>query len=107
MDRCGPTPTPSSFAIAAVDEHAVHPRLEAVRVAELRQLAPRGDERVLEGVVGEVRVPEHPERDRVQPVGGLPDEGRKCVAIPAPRLLDEVSIHLGLRRPRPCTVYGD
>ena len=78
----------------------MHPRLEALGVAQVRDLAPGGDEGVLQRVLGEARVAEDPERDRVQPVAHPVHQGREGVAVAAPGPFDEVSIHLGLRWPR-------
>ena len=73
------------------------PGVEAIRVPQVRELAPRHDEGVLQRVLGEPRVAQDPEGDRVQPIADLVHQARERVSISRPGPLDEVSIHLGLR----------
>ena len=47
-----PTSSPPRFAIAGTDEEAVDPGVEAVGIAQGREVAPGGDERLLGGVLG-------------------------------------------------------
>jgi hypothetical protein len=63
------------------DEDPVGPRLEPVRVAELRQLLPHREERLLSGVLGEVDVAKDPLRHAVQPVAHGHDQAREGLVV--------------------------
>jgi hypothetical protein len=79
-----------------VDQQAVEPRIEALRIAEGRQLPPCGDERRLQGVLGQLAVAEDAVGDRHQAVAGAPRQGRERALIAVDRRLDECHLH-----PRP------
>ena len=53
---------------ADVDEEALEPRIEAVRIAESAQVTPGDHQRVLEGILGPIDVAEDPLGDREEPV---------------------------------------
>jgi hypothetical protein len=57
-----------SLAVAGPDEEPVEPGVERRRVSQLGQVPPRSQERLLDGVLGEVRPAEDALRDGVQPV---------------------------------------
>src|SRR3954452_6223445 len=63
-----PTPVRTPLGIAGADEDAIRPRLEPLRIAKPRQLAPDLEERLLRRVFGEVGLAEDPLGDRVEPV---------------------------------------
>ena len=77
------------------------PGLEAVRIPELGQPAPGEHEGVLQRVLGEARVAQDPPGDRLEPVADLGHQDGEGLAISLPGPLDQVSIHLDLRRSRP------
>src|SRR4026208_278127 len=77
------------------------PRPGAVRLPKLRQSAPGEDEGVLQCVLGEARVAQDPVGDRVERVADLVHQDGERLSIPSTGLLDQVSIHLGLRSSRP------
>ena len=56
----------ASLAVAAPDEHPMEPGVEAVGIAQRGQVAPRGDERLLRGVGGTIRVAQDQLRQPVQ-----------------------------------------
>ena len=56
-------PTPG-LGVARVDEQAPDPGFEAIRVTQGRELAPDGDERALQGVLGEIVVAQDPRGKR-------------------------------------------
>ena len=62
-----PRPT-ARLRVALVDEELRRPRDEAVRVSEVRELAPRADQGLLERVLRQPRIAQDPLGDRVQPV---------------------------------------
>ena len=71
------------------DHDPVGPGLEPFRIAELRQLAPDGHERLLGRIVGSVRVAQNSIRD---PVQLSPDAaGQELIRFPVPatRALDD------------------
>ena len=49
--------------VAGADEESVEPRVEAVRVTQTAEVAPRLHEGILDGVLGEVRVAKDQPRD--------------------------------------------
>ena len=90
LDRA-PSPAPGEVE-AGVDGQAMEPGVEPVRVAETGQVAPGADERLLDRVARELRVPEDEAGGRVQPREGRVDERGEGVMIAPPRSLDEPSL---------------
>ena len=70
------------------------PCLETVRLTEMGEPLPGKDEGVLQRVLGETRVAEDPERDRVERVADLVHQDRERLPIAPAGPLDDVSIHL-------------
>ena len=56
---------------AGADDEAVQPGVEAVRIAEPRQVAPGDHQRVLEGILGPIDIPEDPLRDREEAIAAV------------------------------------
>ena len=77
------------------------PGLESVGIPELGQPAPGEHEGVLQRVLGEARVAQDPAGDRVERVADLVHQDRERLSISLAGPLDQVSIHLDLRRSRP------
>ena len=69
------------------------PGLEALGFAELGQLPPRGDERLLDGVLGTPDVTQDPMRDDEQPVSRAANDGGEGLLVPGPCRLDEGEVH--------------
>ncbi len=88
-----PAASPLRFVVAGVDEDAMDPRLEPVRVPKMREPAPGKDEGVLQRVLGEARVAQDPEGDRVENVADLVHQDGERLSVAPTGLLDEVSIH--------------
>ena len=88
-------PTPG-LGVARVDEQAPDPGFEAVRVTQVRQLAPDGDEGDLQGVLGEHAVSQNPAGEHVHSVAGQADQCRECIAIATLGPLDKISHRLSL-----------
>ena len=78
---------------ADVDEEAVEPRIEPVRIAEAPQVTPGDHQRVLEGILGPIDVAQDPLGDREEPVGPSADQVDIRLPIPVLCRLDEVAIH--------------
>ena len=65
-----------ALGVAGAHEDPVRPGLEAGRFAELREVLPDGEQRLLRRVLGEVDVAQDPARHGEEPVGDLRgDEG--------------------------------
>ena len=95
------------LADADVDEEALEPRIEAVRIAESPQVTPGDHQRVLEGILGPIDVAQDPLGDREQPVAAGRGSGRHTPPDPRlapprrdrdPRILPLGGAHRG-RRP--------
>src|SRR4029450_4183055 len=91
-----PTPAAPSLGVAGMNEDSSAPCLEAVRVPQLGQLAPDGQERVLHGVLCEADVAQDPVGHHEQPVAHLMHQAGKGVAVAPLGSPDEVSIHVDL-----------
>ena len=76
-----PRPATPGLGVAGVDEHLADPGVEAIRVAEGRELAPDGDEGTLQGVLRQIVVAQDPRGERVHPVAGQLDQRRERIAI--------------------------
>ena len=86
-----PSPAPSEVE-TGIDGQSMEPGVEPVRVAETRQVAPGADERLLDRVARELRVPEDEAGRRVQPREGRVDERGEGVMIAPLRAFDELSL---------------
>jgi hypothetical protein len=87
----------SSFIDARVDEHPAEPRVEPVRVSHRRQVPPRQDECVLDGVFRPLGVPkDQPGRTVEARDRGSSELGEGSV-IAALCTQDELSLHHGPR----------
>ena len=78
---------------ADMDQQALEPRIEPVRIAEPTQVTPGDHQRVLQGVLGPIDVAEDPLGDRKEAVASNADQVDEGLPIPAPRCLDEIPIH--------------
>jgi hypothetical protein len=78
---------------ADVGEQAVDPGVEPVRIAEARKVTPGDHQRILQGILGPIDIPEDPVRDREESVTAELDQIDECRLITALCRLDEVAIH--------------
>jgi phage gp37-like protein len=90
LDRTPPT-TPGEIE-TRVDEQAMQPGVEPIRIAQSRQISPNADEGVLDRVTRELRVPQNEAGCRVQPHDGDIDELGEGVMIAFPCAFDETSL---------------
>ena len=90
LDRA-PSPVPGDVE-TDVDGQAMEPGVEPIRVAKARQVAPCPDQRLLDRVARELRVPKDEASGRVQPREGRVDELGEGVMIALPRASDELSL---------------
>jgi len=81
------------LAIADVDQDAIRPAVEAVRVRELRQVPPDQDDRLLGRILGQMEVAKDPVGDREETrIDRVGDLGERRLISPL-RLLDQPSLH--------------
>ena len=93
-DLADATPSrPAGLGQAEPDDEPVGPGLEPVGVSQARQLAPDGHERLLDRVVGLVRVVDDPVGGHVQARRRRPRECLVGVAVACLRLFDQPPIH--------------
>ena len=77
---------------ARVHREPVQPGLEPVGLPKLREIPPGPDQRLLDRVACELRVPEDEAGGLVQPHDGRAGELREGVMIASPGSLDELSL---------------
>ncbi len=94
-----PAPGLAGLAIAAVDEDAIGPGLEARRLAQLGQVAPHAHDGLLGGVLGQVQVGQDVLRDPMQPAVARRRQRREGFPVTALRTNHQRRIHphFGLR----------
>lgn len=93
-----PTPLAACLRNADVREDAVHPGVESVRIAELRQVTPGDHQRVLQSILGPIDIPEDPVCNREQSIAARLDQVDERRLISSLGCLDEVAIHFHHRR---------
>src|SRR4051794_4997829 len=101
----GPSTLTRRLGDADIDQQALEPRIESVRIAEPLQVTPGDHQRILEGILGPIDVAQDPLGDGEQPVGPNADQVDVRVPIPVPCRLDEVAIH-GSLSCEPLSVSG-
>ena len=79
------------FGVAGMHEEPMGPGLEPIGIPELREMPPRIEQRLLGGVLGEVRVTQDPARHRVQGVADAFDELVERLFVAVHRPLDELA----------------
>ena len=89
--------TAPRLVVAGVHDEAPQPGVEAVRVAEPRDLAPGADERLLGGVLGAIRVAEDQAGQGVQAGRAAADERRERVVVTVHRATDVRGAHRAVR----------
>ena len=87
---------PSRLRDADIDEQPLGPRVESVRIAEVREVTPGDHQRVLEGILGPIDIAEDPVGQREQPMAAGPHQVDECRLVAPLRRLDEVAIHAHL-----------
>jgi hypothetical protein len=92
-DLRAPSPVPARLLVTGIHEEPVEPNLEALGITEPRQVPPREEECLLDGVLCQLDAPEDPVGDRVAPAAEKVDELGKGSFIAAPRSLDHPRPH--------------
>ena len=80
------------LGVARIDQEALQPGVEAVRIAEAGQFTPGDHQRLLHGILGPSDIPEDPLRDRHQPVAVRSGQDGERLPVTTLRLLDEIAI---------------
>jgi hypothetical protein len=78
---------------AYMRQEAVHPRVESVRIAKAWKVTPGDHQRVLQGILGPIHIPEDPVRDREESVAAELDQVHEGNLITTLCRLDEVAVH--------------
>jgi len=82
-----------SLVRARVDEQSVEPRVEPLAFAQPAQVSPRPDQRLLDRVLGCVRIAQDPGGDGEQAVVGGGRQGIERLMVAALRSFDEIGRH--------------
>src|SRR6478672_11997290 len=90
----------TTFVGAGIDEEAAEPGVEPLDVPQAGKLSPRVDERLLDGVLGALPVPEDQAGNGVEAVASGGRQGLEGLVIAVPRRYDVVALHRSLRRVR-------
>src|SRR5206468_10224327 len=93
-----PVPPPAGFRVTGIDEEAVEPGVEPVRIAEAGQLAPGDHQCLLHRILGPVDVAEDSLSNREEPVRAGACQDAKGLPVAQLGLLDEIAIHRCLER---------
>ena len=101
LDLDAPALGDPELIAAGVEEEPVKPGIEAIGIAQGGQVPPASDERLLDGVLRTVRVPQDEPSRGVQPTDRGACQQRKGVMIAFPCSLHEVSLHVALVFARP------
>src|SRR5262249_5940341 len=78
---------------ADIRQDPMGPGIESVRIAEVLQVSPGDHQRVLQGILAPIDVPEDPVGDREEPVAARLDQVDERRLVTALGPLDEVAIH--------------
>jgi hypothetical protein len=92
-DVGAPPAVPPELLVAGIDHEAMKPDLEALGVAEPRELAPGEEDRLLDGVLGPLPIAQDPMGDGVAAVTVEVDQVREGAFVAFPRLLDQPRSH--------------
>ena len=88
-----PTTFTRGLGDADVGQQAVDPGVESTRIAKPRKVTPGDHQRILEGILGSIDVPQDPMCDREEPVATRMDQVHEGLLVAALRRLDEIAIH--------------
>jgi hypothetical protein len=76
----------------------VEPGVEPVRIAEARQVTPGDHQRILQGILGPIDIPEDPMRNREEAATAKADQVDERRLVTSLGCLDEIAIHRRLPR---------
>ena len=96
-----PAPPAAEFIKRRMHEEAMQPGIESIRITQARQIAPGSDERVLDGVLSEIPIPQDEARRHVEAGRRRGGQHREGVMIATSRPFDELpSFHSPSPTPR-------
>ncbi len=101
LDLDAPALGDPELIAAGVEKDPVKPGIEAIGIAQGGQVPPASDERLLDGVLRSVRVPQDEPSRGVKPTDRGACQHSEGVMIALPRSLHEVSLHVALGSARP------
>ena len=85
--------SPASLGVAGAHEEPVRPGVKARRVAQLREVSPDVQQRLLRRVLGKVDVAQDPVRHRMEPIAHGHGEARESPFVTVLRSNHEFGIH--------------
>ena len=88
-----PASRTACLAVAGPAHEPVCPCVEPLRIAQTRKILPGIHERLLQSVLGTVRIPEDADGDRVQAIRDEMYQGGECLLVTSLRTLDELALH--------------
>ncbi len=87
----GPMPSGSSSLVGAgMDEQTMEPRVEPTVLTESAKVSPGADQRLLDGILGRIRVAQDPAGDGEEAVVSRGRQGIECLVVAALRSFDEI-----------------
>lgn len=81
------------LAVDAADEDSMQPGVEPIEITQALQVAPGENQCLLDGVGGEIAVPEHELGDVEEPPDGVRGEARERLAIASSGPFHQLSPH--------------
>ena len=83
----------AALGVAGAHEEPIRPGIEACRIAQLREVTPDGQQRLLRGVLGEIEVAQNSMRHRVEPIAR--GHGKACEGLFVATLCSshEIGVH--------------
>lgn len=88
-----PSPRAANLVMARADQEATKPCVEAIGLPKLRQISPRSNERILDGILCPIRIAEDEPGRGIELVDRRSRQGREGVVIAQPCPFDEISLH--------------
>jgi hypothetical protein len=89
-----PVTCPASLGVAGAHEEPVRPGVKARRVAELRQVPPDGQQRLLRRILGKIGVAQNSLRHRVESVARGDGKAREGLLVTVLGPSDQIGIHV-------------
>ena len=89
-----PLPGPATLGVAGAHEEPVRPGVKVRRVAELREVPPDVEQRLLRRVLGEIGVAQDPVRHRMETISHGDGEAREGLLVAVLCLPHEIDVHV-------------
>ncbi len=88
-----PLAGPATLGVTGTHEEPVRPGVEARRVAELGEVSPDGQQRLLRRILGKVDVAQDPVRHRMEPIAHRDGQAREGLLVTALRSNHQLGVH--------------